>query len=425
MKTLYVAALSIVATIAGPSTAMATDGYFQTGYGQKVVAMGGASAGQSVGAMGGADNPASIAFSGESISIGGSFFVPHRSAARTSNGYGLNGAVTSKDDNFLIPQFGFNTHLNDRISYGITIYGNGGLNTDYPGSTITCYNPVAKQSYPGNLLCGTGHLGVNLAQVIIAPTLAYKVTPDFAVAVSPQIIYQMFEARGLQPFQHYSIDPGAVTNRGNDGSLGIGVKIGFFWRVNPKLSIGGFYSPQSDNQKFKKYAGLFAGGGSFNLPATFDVGFGYKATRRLTLAADFQRILYANVPSIGNPSTNQAPLGGSGGPGFGWRNINVYKFGMAYKLDPRMTLRAGFNHSDNPVTSRDVTFNILAPGVITNQLSAGLTFHIAQRSDLTVTYLHGFAQTVTGTTSPLLPGGGTDRISLEENMIGIGFLHRM
>lgn len=425
MGKLQVTTLSVMAVFAGISTASATDGYFQTGYGQKVVAMGGASAGLVTGAMGGADNPASIAFSGDTISLNGSYFVPHRSAARSGNAYGLNGSATSKDDNFLIPGFGFNGHINDRLAYGITAYGNGGLNTDFPGGTLRCFSPQNDGGYPGNLLCGSGHLGVNLIQLIIAPTLAYKVTPNFAVAVSPQIIYQQFEARGLQPFQYASNDPGAVTNRGGDGSFGIGVKLGFFWRATPRLSIGGFYSPKSDNQKFKKYAGLFAGGGSFDLPETFSIGLGYKATPRLTLAADFQRIFYANVPSVGNPSSNRAPLGAADGPGFGWRNINVYKFGMAYRLNQRLTIRAGFNHSDDPVTSGNVTFNILAPGVITNQLSGGLTFHVTPKTDVTVTYLHGFAQTVTGPTSPLLPGGGTDRISLEENMIGIGILHKI
>lgn len=50
---------------------------------------------------------------------------------------------------------------------------------------------------PANLLCGMGHLGVNLAQLIVAPTISYKVTPQYALAISPQIIYQAFSAEGI------------------------------------------------------------------------------------------------------------------------------------------------------------------------------------------------------------------------------------
>lgn len=405
-------------------TAYATDGYFQTGYGQKVVAMGGASDGVVTGAMGGADNPATISFAGESFSIGGTFFVPHRSASRLGNLYGLNGATTSKNDNFFLPDIGFNAPINDRLSFGITVYGNGGLDTDYPDGTLKCPNPRTGQVGPGNILCGSGHLGVSLEQLIVAPSLSYKITPDFAVAVSPQIIYQRLSAEGLQPFQSLSINSGAVTDRGQDGSFGIGVKLGFYWQATPQLSIGGTYSPQADMENFKKYAGLLAGAGAFNVPANFSVGFGYKLTPKLLIAADFQRIFYAEVPSIGDQSNVRSPLGAANGPGFGWSNINVYKLGASYNLTPQMTLRGGYTHSQNPVSAQNVTFNILAPGVVENQVSAGLTYHLTPQNDVTVTYFHAFNNVVSGPTSPLLPGGGTDTISLEENSIGVGFLHK-
>ncbi len=424
MKRIRATALSALALTASLGIAHATDGYFQTGYGPKVVAMGGASDGVVTGAMGGADNPATISFAGETFSIGGTYFVPDRSASRSGNAYGLNGSSTSKDDNFLLPDIGFNTPLNQQLAFGITIYGNGGLNTDYPTGALHCPNPQTGQVSPGNILCGAGHLGVNLEQLIIAPSLSYKILPNLSVAVSPQIVYQMFSAEGLQPFQSVSIRPGDVTNRGGDGSLGIGVKVGFYWEVTPQLSLGGTYSPQADMERFKKYAGLFAGNGGFNVPANFSVGFGYKLTPQLLLAADFQRILYSSVPAVGNPSTNQAPLGAANGPGFGWRNINVYKVGAAYKITPQFTVRGGYTHSENPITAQNVTFNILAPGVIENQVSGGLTYHITSADDVTVTYFHAFKNTVTGPTSPLLPGGGTDAISLSENSIGIGYEHK-
>lgn len=412
---------TITALIITSSTSRASDGYFQSGFGQKVVAMGGASDGIVTGTMGGADNPASIAFAGESFSLGGTYFVPGRTASQTENAYGLNGAVTSKDDNFLTPDFGFNINISHRLSFGITVYGNGGMNTDYPVSLQNCPNESGN-NVPGNILCGQGHLGVNLDQLIISPTLAFKVTSNFALAISPQIIYQTFSAEGLQPFTADSIHPNSVTNRGGDNAPGIGVKIGFFWNISPTFALGGTFSPQAAMARFKKYAGLFAGDGAFNVPANFSVGVGYHPTRSLTFAMDFQRIFYAGIASIADQGTNQELLGSPNGPGAGWQNINVYKFGFADKFTSRFTVRGGFTHAGDPITPANVTLNIMAPSVSQNQISGGITYHLSSGNQITATYTHAFNATLTGSTSALLPGGGIDQISLDSNSIGVSYL---
>src|SRR5450759_4842931 len=88
------------------------------------------------------------------------------------------------------------------------------------------------------------------------------------------------------------------------------------------------------------------------------------ATPELSFGLDFKRINYSGISSVGNPSTNQAPLGASNGPGFGWQNVNVTKLGVQYAVNSTLTVRAGYGKSDNPIPARDVTFNILAPGVV-------------------------------------------------------------
>ena len=101
--------------------------------------------------------------------------------------------------------------------------------------------------------------------------------------------------------------------------------------------------------KFDKYAGLFAGSGSFDIPENYTLGVGFQATPDISLALDYQRINYAGVTSIGNTSTNQVPLGSSGGPGFGWSNIDVFKLGVQWRVMSNLTLRTGLNIADNPI----------------------------------------------------------------------------
>jgi len=51
---------------------------------------------------------------------------------------------------------------------------------------------------PANLLCGQGELGVNMSQLIIAPTFAWQFAPQQSIGISPLFAYQQFEAKGLQ-----------------------------------------------------------------------------------------------------------------------------------------------------------------------------------------------------------------------------------
>ncbi|MEZ5703499.1 MAG: hypothetical protein R3E42_18390 [Burkholderiaceae bacterium] len=88
------------------------------------------------------------------------------------------------------------------------------------------------------------------------------------------------------------------------------------------------------------------------------------------------------MPAIGNPA-NAGPLGGSPGGGFGWRNINVFKLGVQWEMSPKVTLRAGYNRSDNPVTSANITPNVIAPGVMTSHYTLGATYAMSPTSELT------------------------------------------
>ena len=151
--------------------ALATNGYFAHGYGLKAKGMGGAATALSQDSFGGANNPASMVWAGSRMDIGLDWFRPVRSAARTGAGFStLNGGVESDSRNFFIPELGYNQMGGEKLSFGFSVYGNGGLNTDYPEGGFNCGGGSA------NMLCGSGRLGVDLLQLVIAPTVSYKFT---------------------------------------------------------------------------------------------------------------------------------------------------------------------------------------------------------------------------------------------------------
>ena len=120
-------------------------------------------------------------------------------------------------------------------------------------------------------------------------------------------------------------------------------------------------------------------------------------------------------------------MGSANGPGFGWQDVNVYKLGVQWQYNPQLTLRAGYNHGDNPIRAQDVTFNILAPGVVRDHYTLGMTYDLGNNSAITMAYMHAAKESVTGPSmfnSPALfgPGnGGTEKIQMYENSLGIAW----
>jgi long-chain fatty acid transport protein len=423
---LALAAAAITALATAP--ALATNGYFPHGYGMKVKGMAGASTAMAEDAYGGANNPARMVWAGSRIDVGVDFFSPKRDAERrgTTAFPPLDGKVDSDKTLFLVPEFGYNQMVGQDLSLGVSVYGNGGMNTTYPQGPFQCPTGPATAA-PANMLCGGGGLGQDLMQLIIAPTVAYKVSAQHALGASLLLGYQRFKAEGLQAFQGMSSAPASVTNNGYDSATGAGLRIGYMGRLSDAVSIGAAYSSKVNMGKFEKYKGLFAGAGDFDIPANYSIGVAFNPVPAWTIAIDAQRILYSGVPAVANPGSAQAPLGSDGGPGFGWRDIDVFKLGVSWKSSDALTLRAGYNQGDNPISSSDVTFNIIAPGVVTSHYTAGFTYTMGDKSEVTGAFMYAPRKSVTGNSmfNALMPFPvGAETIGMSQTSVGIAWGRR-
>ena len=407
-----VAALVLTAPV---MSAFATDGYFSHGYGMKAKGMGGAATTYTDSAFAGANNPALSSWAGNRTEAGLDWFSPKRSTDAALAG---GATVTSDSNNFLIPEFGYNRTHDAKWSYGVSVYGNGGMNTDYPT------NPVGG---------GTTPMGVNLQQLIVAPTLSYKLDETQSVGVSPLLIYQTIDIKGISHFGQMgaSQNSAKLSNNGTSSSTGMGVRLGYFAKVNDRLDVGVSYSPKTKMSKFDEYTGLF--NSSFDIPENYNVGAAIKVMPTVKLSMDYQRINYNKVKAIGAPTANllacmggdsSSCLGGANGPGFGWQNINVIKLGVEWQQTAALTLRAGYNRSDNPVQSKDVTFNIMAPGIMTKHYTFGGTYELDKTAEVTLAYMYAPESTVTGTNlfAPgMVPAGSTDTIRMKQQSLGVQY----
>ena len=311
------------------NTALATDGYFAHGYGVKSQGMGGVGIALPQDALAAASNPAGMGLIGDRVDFGVTWFKPQRESRISGNnnlfgvpGNSADGKYDANDtENFLIPEFGYNRQINPKVTLGVSVYGNGGMNTDY------------KRAIP---LLGNSSPGVDLAQLFIAPTATWKINENNTIGVAVNLAYQRFEAKGLQNFDHptFTQSLAKVTNNGHDDSYGAGLHIGWIGQLNDIVTLGAKYQTKTYMSKFDQYKGLFAEGGDFDIPESYGAGIAVKATPKLTLAADVQRINYSDVDSVGNSINNLLLkgqlLGSKNGPGFAWKDVTAIKIGASY-----------------------------------------------------------------------------------------------
>ncbi|WP_210432321.1 OmpP1/FadL family transporter [Iodidimonas gelatinilytica] len=356
--------------------ALATNGYFQNGYGAKTKALGGAGVAAGQDALTLALNPAGLIKLDNGLDLGFSMFSPQRAVTASGGGdFGFppDGRVESGNELFVIPHFGVSYRLDDKNSVGFAIYGNGGMNTEFPAFDRQCPDPASGAVGPGSGLFCAGAAGVDLIQLFFAPGYAHQVTDRISIGISPIFSVQRFEAEGIGSFAALSSAPDRLSNQSADYAFGAGFRLGAQMALTDRLEFGISYVSRIYMDKFEKFSGLFADQGGFDIPPALTAGLAFKASDHLMLYGDYQRIWYSNIRSIGNPFASTQPLGAQDGPGFGWRDVDVARFGAEWAINDQWALRAGYAYNDQPVQPSEVLFNILAPGVVRHHITAGLS----------------------------------------------------
>ncbi len=360
-----------------PATALATNGYFSHGYGTINKGMAGAGSALSQDSITAATNPAGMAFIGNRIDGGLEVFSPRRKYSvegkpQQDDMFPLApGDYQSSRDGFVIPHLGFNRKLSDTTAFGVSVFANGGMNTEYPGEE-------------GGPFYG-GRTGVNLEQLFIAPTWSWEFSENQAFGISPVIAYQRFEAKGLQGFGDFSSDPSAVSNNGDDDAWGYGFQIGWQGKITDTLRGGVSWRNILEMEEFDQYQGLFAEQGDFDIPQMFNAGIAWSGIQDHWILLDVQHIKYSEVNSVGNPllpNLMTAPLGADQGAGFGWDDMTIVKLGWQWQQNQKNAWRAGLSYGESPISDEDVLFNILAPGLQEWHFTGGFTHNFSENLEL-------------------------------------------
>jgi len=114
------------------TSAQATNGMLSHGFGINAKALAGATTANSQDSLAAGSNPAGLLKQGNRVDVGVSAFMPDRGFSSASAALPpLGPAQDSGNGIFFIPEFGFNYMLDEKSSVGLSVGGNGGMNTEY------------------------------------------------------------------------------------------------------------------------------------------------------------------------------------------------------------------------------------------------------------------------------------------------------
>ena len=404
-KTQLLIALSAIG-FAG--SALATNGMNLEGYGPIAAGMGGASMAYDNGTAAVANNPATLGLmeQGSRLDLAIGMLGPDVN----------NGPMKSGGDAYFMPAVGW-AKKNNGLTYGVAMFAQGGMGTEYV---------MGIDGSPERSELGVGRL--------IFP-LAYNVNPDLTVAGSIDYVWAMLDLKMAMPLANMA---GLITPTGQgNGTLGTALnnmamggydnarleysdgsdytgkakgsgfagKLGFVYKVNPSFSVGGSYHSKtsiSDLETSDNSASMIVSdtGGNptqpvpgkitvvdFQWPETYGFGIAVDVTPSLMIAADVKHIGWKSAmknftmtySAMGDAVTFSMPQN--------WDDQTVFQIGGAYKVNEKLTLRAGLNMAENPIPN--ATMHYLFPAIVEDHYTFGVGYALDKMSDINFALQHG------------------------------------
>ncbi|MXV08403.1 MULTISPECIES: OmpP1/FadL family transporter [unclassified Xanthomonas] len=334
--------------------AAANNGVALPGYGAQTQGLAGTSIALPLDAAASANNPAGMGAVGDRIDADLTLIsAPVRSQV---------GTTRYKDDALIpVPTAGYNRQLNDDLSLGVSVFGHG-VALDYGAPVYGSHDTLSK-----------------LQQVVLAPTLAWRVGEHQYLGVSPRLAYQRLHIAGLEGIGFQSA--------GADSAYGYGVALGWYGQLAPGLNAGITWSSRIRFGRLQRYRGLLPEG-RLDLPQQAGAGLAWQPTAALTLAADWLWIDWSGERAYGNRIDQGGALGDADGPGFGWRSQRVFRLGADYRLDDAWSLRLGYSRASRLIPDSQAQLAVLAPLAQYRHYALGATWRLSPQLSLTGSVTH-------------------------------------
>jgi len=415
------AAMAVLAMHAAP--ARSANGMNAPGNGTTQLGMAGAGTAMAQDASATVRNPAAGAWLGNGMTGDLGIAVPDGGYVAGELGLGASfglidfkpGRNTSVQGVFPVPGFARNWRLDDRNAVGIGVVASG-LSTLSRGGAATLARgiPIFEARCNGDFgggsalspttdlagLCGSSGspAGVSLKQILVSAHWAYRVTPDLSLGIAPVGAFQVIKLRGLGAFAAFSNFPDQTTENDAENAYGGGIRVGALWEALPWLGVGLAYQSRIYTTEFDRFRGTILTG-SLDFAPTLNAGLQIHLAPEHRVLLDVEQIRYGDIKPLGNllepqrftdecfvprllarslpnPPSLDACLGGATGPGFGWHDITVYKFGYQGRTG-RLTYRAGYSFGGNPEGRDQILPAVFAPAITDKHATLGLSWKLS------------------------------------------------
>ena len=358
-KIFFYGAVVAAVTLFLTPAAHATNGMKLIGVGPVQRAMGGASVGLPLDSAATITNPAGISRVGSRVDFGVTYFNPDvKYKANSTTGQVTNNDATISSDAsaFVIPAFGMVLPSKTKFTFGIGAYGVSGMGVDYKSNL---YNNVTYSKY--------GFLK-------FAPAMAYSWSDQLSVGIAPNINYAAMD-----------FEAGATTQKAHHGgtAYGLGFTLGALYKATELLSFGLAYESKQNFPDFKFNTSAGTDRFEFNQPQSIAGGIGVRPNDRLRMAFDMAWINWSQTNGKDQPVYTENNRSASAW-NMNWDDKFVYKAGVEFDLNSKLTLRGGYNYGKNPLDPVQAFEAIAFPAIAEHHITAGFGLNITEQFGLNV-----------------------------------------
>jgi len=292
----------------------------------------------------------------------------------------------SDSDYYLIPSGAVAFNVNDRLYLGMGMAGLSGMGVDFPDTAATTGSQAVvttKQFYK------------------IAPGFGFRVNDKLSVGAALNIDYQSLALSNPM----YTLPQNQV--------YGFGVTAGLIYKLNDRLQVGAAWVSKQNMDEFKWNTSAGAFEMAMDGPQQFSLGLAFKPVPGLLIEADVKHIQFGDVLdsiAVSRPAAYAGPIPASFN--FGWEDQTVFALGVQKEINPKTTVRVGFNYGESPIGPEDVKNNIGSLAVTEKHVSLGVTRKLSDKVSGSLSYMHAFHNDVTST-------DGTTKIELEQNIANV------
>ncbi len=343
-------------------------------------------------------NPASISgLPSSEVDFGMELLLPTEKLSSSFAAYGLQGSTSGEPGVSIIPEVAWAHKCEDSPwSYGLGIFAIGGFQTNYPASLT---NPVLTPQPPNGV--GLGRVSSMAEFYQIVPTVCFAVTEKLSVGFAPTLTLAKLD---VNPVVFVAPDDSAgtgytyPTGDSTRYHFGGGFQLGVYYAADEGWNFGFcFKSPQwfetFNSNTVDELGRPEVASARFDYPLILSLGTSYTGIENWLFACDVRYFNYGGTAGFGSPAAFNA----SGAvTGLGWKNIVSLHTGAQYYATQRLTLRLGYQYNPDPIGSDEAFFNVASPLIIEHVLGTGLSYRLTCNEIVSVAYLHGFQNEVSG-----------------------------